>query len=48
MQIMKFKSMDELIERGNKTIYGLAASVFSKDLEKVLHVTSAIKAGTVW
>ena len=27
MTVMKFKDMDELVERANKTIYGLAAAV---------------------
>ena len=35
MQIMKFRDMDEIIERANLTEYGLAASVFTKDVEKV-------------
>ena len=48
MQIMKFKDMDELIERANKTIYGLAASVFTKDIDKMNTVVSGVRAGTVW
>ncbi|XP_048734254.1 aldehyde dehydrogenase, mitochondrial-like isoform X2 [Ostrea edulis] len=46
--IMKFKSMDELIERCHKTIYGLAAAVHTNDLEKALHVANTVRAGTVW
>ena len=48
MQIMKFKDMNELIERANKTIYGLAASVFTKDIDKMNAVVSGVHAGTVW
>uniref|UniRef100_A0A1I8JH12 aldehyde dehydrogenase (NAD(+)) n=1 Tax=Macrostomum lignano TaxID=282301 RepID=A0A1I8JH12_9PLAT len=48
MQIMKFKSVDELIERGNKTIYGLAAGIFTKDLDKAMHVSQGLRAGTIW
>jgi len=47
-QILKFKNTEELIERANKTIYGLAAAVFTNDLERAFHVSSAIRAGTVW
>jgi aldehyde dehydrogenase (NAD+) len=47
-QIFKFKSMNEIIERANKTIYGLAASIFTKDLERALHLSSGLRAGTVW
>ena len=35
MQIMKFDTMEEIIARSNLTEYGLAASVFTKDIEKV-------------
>ncbi|PFX17071.1 Aldehyde dehydrogenase X, mitochondrial [Stylophora pistillata] len=48
MQIMKFKDMNELIERANNTIYGLAASVFTKDLDKMNTIAHSIRAGTVW
>lgn len=40
--------MEELIERANNTNYGLAAAVFSNDLDKVNYLTQGIKAGTVW
>ena len=30
MQIIKFKTLDEVIERGNDTNYGLAAAVYTK------------------
>ena len=46
--ILKFKNEKELIERANKTVYGLAAAIFTNDLERALHVSSAIRAGTVW
>ena len=48
MQILKFKNVDELIERANKTVYGLAASVFTKDLDKAMYFSSGLRAGTVW
>ncbi|XP_065060505.1 aldehyde dehydrogenase, mitochondrial-like [Rhopilema esculentum] len=47
-QIMKFKTADEVIERGNKTMYGLAAAVQTNDLNKALKVAHGIRAGTVW
>ncbi|XP_074850171.1 aldehyde dehydrogenase 1A1 [Carettochelys insculpta] len=47
-QIMKFKTVDEVIERANNTHYGLAAAVFTKDLDKALTFASALQAGTVW
>ncbi len=48
MSILKFKSADEVIERGNRTFYGLAAAVWTKDLQKALRLSNSLKAGTVW
>ncbi|XP_071449716.1 aldehyde dehydrogenase, mitochondrial isoform X2 [Hetaerina americana] len=47
-QILKFKDLDELIERANATPYGLAASIFTKDIESALYLVQGIRAGTVW
>jgi aldehyde dehydrogenase (NAD+) len=48
MSILKFKSIDEVVDRANKTNYGLAAGIVTKDLEKALNISSRLKAGTVW
>ncbi len=48
MSIMKFKDMDDLIERANSTIYGLAAAVWTRDIGKAHHVANNVRAGTVW
>ena len=48
MQILKFKNVDELIERAHNTIYGLAASVLTKDIDKALYLSNSLRAGTVW
>lgn len=47
-QLLHFKKLDEAIERANKTSYGLAAGVVTKDIEKALHVAHGVRAGTVW
>lgn len=47
-QIIRFKKLDEVIERANGTDYGLAAAVFSKDLDKVNYIVQGLRAGTVW
>ncbi|RMC17946.1 hypothetical protein DUI87_04820 [Hirundo rustica rustica] len=47
-QIMKFKTIDEVIKRANNTTYGLAAAVFTKDIDKALTFAAALQAGTVW
>lgn len=43
-----FKTEDEAIALANDTTYGLAAGVFSNDVNQVARVTAAINAGTVW
>lgn len=47
-QIMKFSDVSEVIERANNTSYGLAASVFTKDLDKANMFAQGLRAGTVW
>lgn len=47
-QLIRFKNIDEVIERANKTDYGLAAAVFTKDLDKANHIVQGLRAGTVW
>lgn len=47
-QLIRFKKLDEVIARANDTEYGLAAAIFSKDLDKVNYLIQGIRAGTVW
>ena len=48
MQILKFKTLEEVVERANDTKYGLAAAVFTKDIDKAHYVSNGLRAGTVW
>jgi acyl-CoA reductase-like NAD-dependent aldehyde dehydrogenase len=48
MSIIKFDTMEDLVSKANNTIYGLAAGVMTRDLDKALHVANNIRAGTVW
>ena len=48
MQILKFKTVDEVIERANSTRFGLAGGVFTKDIDKGLKVAQAVQAGNMW
>jgi phenylacetaldehyde dehydrogenase len=43
-----FDSADDLIARANKTEYGLAAGIWTRDISKAHRVALALKAGTVW
>lgn len=47
-QIMKFKTIEEVIERANNTEYGLTAAVFTNDINKAMAISTAVQAGTVW
>lgn len=46
--IAKFKDIDEIVQVGNATSYGLAAAVHTKDLNTAIEVTNRLKAGTCW
>lgn len=46
--LLKFSHVEEAIERANATPYGLAASVWGKDLDAAQSVADRIEAGTVW
>jgi aldehyde dehydrogenase (NAD+) len=48
MSIIKFRDTDELIDRANKTMYGLAAGVWTRDISKALAIANGVRAGTVW
>jgi aldehyde dehydrogenase (NAD+) len=45
---MTFRTPREAVELANNTRYGLAASVWSQDIDLALDVARQIKAGTVW
>jgi aldehyde dehydrogenase (NAD+) len=48
MSVLKFKDTDEIVERANNTLYGLAAAVWTRDVAKAHRLAKQIKAGTVW
>uniref|UniRef100_A0A8C5LYC4 aldehyde dehydrogenase (NAD(+)) n=1 Tax=Leptobrachium leishanense TaxID=445787 RepID=A0A8C5LYC4_9ANUR len=46
--VLRFRETKEIIERANTTRYGLAAGIFTKDLDRAMFFTQALQAGTVW
>ncbi|MCO5072365.1 MAG: aldehyde dehydrogenase family protein [Rhizobiaceae bacterium] len=45
---MTFRNTEEAVELANNTRYGLAASVWSENVNLALHVAPQLKAGVVW
>jgi aldehyde dehydrogenase (NAD+) len=46
--LMTFRTPAEAVEMANNTRYGLAASVWSENLNTALDIAPRLKAGTVW
>jgi aldehyde dehydrogenase (NAD+) len=46
--VLPFKGMEEVVERANSTFYGLAAAIWTKNLDKAHLFAKEVKAGTVW
>ncbi len=48
LSVLTFENEAESIQLANRSMYGLAAGVWTKDVQKAHRVARAIKAGTVW
>jgi aldehyde dehydrogenase (NAD+) len=48
MSVLRFSSLDEAIVRANKSVYGLAAGIITRDINTAFKFANRIKAGTVW
>ncbi|TAK10741.1 MAG: gamma-aminobutyraldehyde dehydrogenase [Anaerolineae bacterium] len=46
--IQPFKKDEEAVEYGNDVAYGLAASLFTKDVGRAMRAAAALEFGTVW
>ncbi len=48
LSVITFDDVDESIALANGTQYGLAAGIWTRDIQKAFRVARAIRAGTVW
>jgi acyl-CoA reductase-like NAD-dependent aldehyde dehydrogenase len=48
LSVIPFKDANEALQIANDSMYGLAAAVWTKDIDKALKFAKNIKAGTVW
>ena len=48
LSVIPFKTDDEAIEIANDTLYGLAAGVWTQNLDRAINLPARLRAGTVW
>lgn len=46
--VCRFKDEDEVLRKANGVVYGLAASVWTKDIFKAMRASKSLQFGTVW
>jgi aldehyde dehydrogenase (NAD+) len=48
LSVLKFSDMNEAITRANNTTFGLAAAVWTRDVQKAHRIAASVRAGTIW
>ncbi|KAJ7733070.1 aldehyde dehydrogenase [Mycena maculata] len=46
--VIKFKDEEDVLRQANDTVYGLAAAVFSQNINRALETAHKLQAGTAW
>ncbi|HSL25372.1 MAG TPA: betaine-aldehyde dehydrogenase [Acidimicrobiia bacterium] len=48
MAVLTFRDEDDVVARANDTDFGLAAGVFTRDIQRAHRVVARLEAGTIW
>jgi len=48
MSIMKFSTDEEVVDRANRTIFGLAAGIMSQNIGRAIGMANQLRAGSIW
>ncbi len=48
LSVIKFSAIKEAVEKANGVVYGLAASVWTKDIKNAFRIANKLRFGTVW
>jgi len=46
--VLRYSDVDDAIARANDSDYGLAATVWAKDIDRAFRVVTKIESGTIW
>lgn len=48
MAVLKWRDVEEVIDRANSSAYGLAAAVLTKNIDQALTISNGLRAGVTW
>ena len=46
--VIKFEDDDDVIRQANDSMYGLAAAVFTKNIDRAMRASQKLRAGSLW